>query len=185
MNGLNLHMHRTAKAAVILILTSLALCQSTQQPGIYFDQNGTLAALTAAAYSGTQSSNKIVKANVSWTFRGSHSPLQLSTDRPHFRLVCGYGSVPILMLCQPGSSQPSDLIVVRLDEKSDHRESRMASGSVLGGHGGFDPKKTVTMIAVKREDGSWDVSPSQDLKAGEYLITTGISPQGFDFGIQR
>lgn len=179
-------MSRTGNAAaVIVILTCLAFGQNTQQPGIYIDQNGTLAALTPAAYSGTQSSNKIVKANVSWTFRGGHSPLQLSTSHPHFRLVCGYGSVPLLTLCQAGSSQASDLIVVRLDEKSDHRESRMASGSMLGGHGGFDPKKTITVSAVKREDGSWDISPAQDLKPGEYLITTGISPQGFDFGIQR
>lgn len=179
-------MNRTGKAAaVIFILVCLAIGQNAQQPGIYVDQNGTQATLTPAAYSGTQSSNKIVKANVSWTFRGGHSPLQLSTNHPHFRLVCGYGTVQLLLLCQPGSSQPNDLIVVQLDEKSDHRESRVASGSMLGGHGGFDPKKTITAISVKRDDGSWDVSPAQDLKPGEYLITTGMSPQGFDFGIQK
>jgi hypothetical protein len=184
MNGLNRHMNRTAKAAAfILIFTSFVWCQST--PGIYIEHDGTMAALTPAAYSGTQSSNKVVKANVYWTFRGGHSPLQLATNRPHFRLVCGYGNVQLLMLCQPGSSQPNDLIVVRLDEKSDHRESRMASGSMFGGHGGFDPKKTVTATAVKKEDGSWDVSPTEDLKSGEYLITTGMNPQGFDFGIVK
>ena len=177
----------TNTAGVVFILLSLALGQNAQQPGIYVDQSGTLVALTPAAYSGTQSSNKIVKANVSWTFRSSHSQLQLSTNHPHFRLVCGYGPVPLLMLCQPGASQPSDLIVVQLDEKSDHRESRMATGNMFGaGHGGFDPKRTVTATTAKREDGSWDVSPSsQDLKPGEYLITTGMSPQGFDFGIRK
>jgi hypothetical protein len=187
MNGLNRHMNRTAKAATfIFIVTSCGWCQSSQQPGIYIERDGTMAALTPAAYSGTQSSNKIVKANVSWTFRGNHSPLQLSTNRPHFRLVCGFGPVPLLMLCQSGASQPNDLIVVQLDEKSDHRESRMATGNMFGaGHGGFDPKRTVTVTTAKREDGSWDVSPAQDLKAGEYLITTGMSPQGFDFGIVK
>jgi hypothetical protein len=108
MNCLNRYMNDAAKAAaVILTFTSLALCQSTQQPGIYIDQSGTQVALTPAAYSGTQSSNKIVKANVSWTFRGSHSPLQLSTNRPHFRLVCGFGPVSLLILCQPGATQPA------------------------------------------------------------------------------
>jgi hypothetical protein len=177
----------TNTAGVVFVLLSLALGQNAQQPGIYVDQSGTLVALTPAAYSGTQSSNKIVKANVAWTFRGSHSPLQLSTNHPRFRLVCGYGTVQLLMLCQPGASQPSDLIVVQLDEKSDHRESRMASGNMFGaGHGGFDPKRTVTVTTAKREDGSWDLSPSsQDLRPGEYLITTGMSPQGFDFGIQK
>lgn len=173
-----------ASAVLVFILMSLAIGQNAQQPGIYFEQNGT--ALTPAAYSGTQSSNKIVKANVSWTFRGSHSPLQLSTNRPHFRLVCGFGPVPLLMLCQPGASQPNDLIVVQLDEKSDHRESRMATGNMFGaGHGGFDPKRTVTVTIVKKEDGSWDVSPAQDLKPGEYLLTSGMSPQGFDFGVTK
>jgi hypothetical protein len=180
------HMNHAAKAAgVILAFTIVALCQNTPHPGIYIEHDGTMAPLTPAAYSGTQSSNKVVKANIYWTFRGGHSPLQLSTNRPHFRLVCGYGNVQLLMLCQPGSSQPNDLIMVRLDEKSDHRESRMASGSMFGGHGGFDPKKTVAATAVKKEDGSWDVSPTEDLKAGEYLITTGMNPQGFDFGITK
>lgn len=170
--------------ALVFIL-SLAFGQNAQQPGIYYEQNGTPVPLTPAAYSGTQMSNRVVKANVSWTFRGVHSPVQILTNHPHFRLVCGYGSVQLLIVCQPGSFQPNDTVIIQLDEKSDHRESRMASGSVLGGHGGFDPKKTVTTVTVKREDGSWDVSPAQDLKPGEYLITTGMSPQGFDFGIQK
>ena len=177
--------NRLAGGLVVVFIVSVAFGQSAQQPGIYYDQNGTQAALSPAPYSGTQFSNKVVKANVSWTFRGAHSPLQLTSNHPHFRLVCGYGTVQILILCQPGSFQPNDLIVVQLDEKSDHRESRMASGSMLGGRGGFDPKKTVATVTVKREDGSWDVSPAQDLKPGEYLITTGMSPQGFDFGIQK
>lgn len=53
------------------------------------------------------------------------------------------------------------------------------------GHGGFDPKRTVTVTIVKKEDGSWDVSPAQDLKPGEYLLTSGMSPQGFDFGVTK
>ena len=56
---------------------------------------------------------------------------------------------------------------------------------MFGGYGGFDPKKTVTATAVKKQDGSWDVSPTEDLKSGEYLITTGMNPQGFDFGIVK
>jgi len=88
------------------------------------------------------------------------------------------------MLCG-SASQPIDLIIVRLDEKSDHREARTITGSMFGGHSGFDPKKTTTAVVSKRDDGSWDVSPDKDLKSGEYLITTGTQPQGFDFGIQK
>jgi hypothetical protein len=174
------------KAVILAILTLLTVAfGQTQAPGIYSDQNGTLSELSPAAYSGTQSSNSMVKANIFWTFRGNHSPVQLSTNRPQFRLVCGLrGGVPLLMLCGPTLQQPTDLIIVRLDEKSDHREARTITGSMFGGHSGFDAKKTTTATAVKRDDGSWEVSPDGDLKPGEYLITTGTHPQGFDFGIQ-
>jgi hypothetical protein len=172
------------KIATFLLLSSaMAFCQQT--PGLYLDQDGKLSELSPAAYSGTQSSNSVVKVNIFWTFRGNHSPLQLSTNRPHFRLVCGHAAtVPLMMLCGP-TLQPSDLIIVHLDEKSDHREARTISGSMFGGHGGFDSKKTTTATAIKRDDGNWEVSPERDLKAGEYLITTGIQPQGYDFGIQN
>jgi len=59
----------------------------------------------------------------------------------------------------------------------------MASAGMFGGHSGFETKKTVTTTIVKRNDGGWDVVPTQDLKDGEYLITSGVNPQGFDFGI--
>jgi hypothetical protein len=168
---------------VLMVLGVVVLAFGQQAPGIYVDQDGTLSELSPAAYSGTQSSNSIVKANIFWTFRGSHSPVQLSTNHPHFRLVCGHGNLNLLMLCG-GGFQPRDLIIVRLDEKSDHREARTISGSMSGGHSGFDSKKTTIATSVRRDDGSWGVSPDKDLKSGEYLITTGIQPQGFDFGVQ-
>jgi hypothetical protein len=168
-------------AACVLVASVLAFGQQT--PGIFLDQDGKVSELSPAAYSGTQSSNSMVKANIFWTFRGSRSPVQLSTNHPNFRLVCGHGNLNLLMLCG-ATRHPSDLIIVRLDEKLDHREARTITGSMFGGHSGFDSKKTTTATAVKQDDGSWEISPDKDLKAGEYLITTGTQPQGFDFGIQ-
>jgi hypothetical protein len=105
-----------------------------------------------------------------------------SAFSPRLRVWTSVASHPL----PAGSNAAGDLIVVQLDEKSDHRESRMATGNMFGaGHGGFDPKRTVTVATVKKEDGSWDVSPAQDLKPGEYLLTTGMSPQGFDFGVTK
>jgi hypothetical protein len=176
---------RTAGILVLLALSAVAFGQ-TQSPGMYSDQNGALTELSPAAYSGMQSSNAIVKMSFFWTFRGSHSAVQVSTKRPQFRLVCAFtGGVPLLMLCGPMLKQPTDLIIVRLDEKSDHREARSTTGTMFGATSGFDPKKTTTATAVKRDDGSWEVSTTADLKPGEYLITTGMQPQGFDFGIKE
>jgi len=174
---------------MLLVLTSMPIVVGQQtaikpEPGMYVDQNGTLLGLIPAAYSGTQSSNHVVKANIFWTFRGAHSVVQLSAHRPHFSLVCGQGNVALVMLCGP-ALQSGDLIFVQLDEKSDHREARMATGSMFGGHGGFDSKRITIATAAKRTDGNWDVSPDKELKSGEYLITTGVQPQGFDFGIKQ
>lgn len=169
---------------VVVVFTVIAAAQQTATPGMYVDQHGTLLQLTPASYSGTRASNHVVKANLFWTFRGSRSATQLSMNRPHFRLVCGRGSVALVLLCGL-SQQPSDLIIVRLDEKSDHRESRMATGSVFGGRGGFDPKKTTKATAVKHEDGGWDVSPDEDLEPGEYLVTSSTQPQGFEFSVRH
>lgn len=88
-----------------------------------------------------------------------------------------------MILCEGGSG-PRDLIIVRLDEKPDSREAQMATGSIVGGHGGFDPKKTTIAPLVKRDDGTWEFSPEKDLAPGDYLITTGTQPHGFDFAIQ-
>ena len=167
-----------------LHLSQAVFGQNFQQPGVYVEQNGAWISHTPAAYSGVQGSNKIVKATFSWTFRGAHVPLQLSASHLHFLLVCGPGGLELAILCQPGTSQPVNLLIVRLDEKSDHRESRTISGTMFGAKSGFDPKKTVTAAVLRRADGNWDVSPSQDLKSGEYLLTVGSNPQGFDFGIR-
>jgi hypothetical protein len=172
------------RAVLVVMMLSMARSAIAQQvPGIFLDQGGKLSELSPAAYSGTQSSNSIVKANIFWTFRGGHSPFQVSTSQPHFRLVCGRGNINLLMLCG-GESPPHDLIIVRLDEKSDHREARTISGSMFGGRSGFDPKKTTTVRIAKQDDGSWELSPEKDLKPGEYLITIGLQPQGFDFGVK-
>jgi hypothetical protein len=175
---------RNTLILAVLLIASLVIGQRAKLvTGMYVDKNGTLSELSPAAYSGTQSSNHIVKTNIFWMFRGGRSAVQLLTTRPHFRLICGQGNIALILLCGP-AVQPSDLIIVRLDEKSDHREFHIATRSIFGGRGGFDPKKTTTATAVKRADGSWNVWPVEDLKSGEYLITTGTQPQGFDFGIQ-
>jgi len=165
----------------VVVLTLFGIAQ--QSPGMYVDQDGALSKLSPAVFSGTEASNHIAKAKVFFVFRGAHSSVQLSTTHPHFRLICGLQDASLIVFCATGP-QPSDLIVVRLDEKSDHRDALTATGSMFGGHGGFDPKKTTTASLTKRDDSNWEVSPGNDLAPGEYLLTTGTQARGFDFGIQ-
>jgi hypothetical protein len=161
---------------LVLALTSVAVGQQAAtkpEPGMYVDQNGTLLKLAPAPYSGSKTTNSIVKADIFWTFRGGEATVRLSAKRPHFVI---YSTKPTWATTQ--------LVIVKLDKKSDHRELRMASGSMFGGHGGFDEKKTVTVSITKRDGESWDALPDKDLEPGEYLLTTEVNPRGFDFGIQ-
>jgi hypothetical protein len=177
-------MKRPIITTVVVLVLSIYAVHAQDRPGIYSDQDGTLSALGAAAYSGTQTSSAIVKATIFWTFRGGHSLVQLQTIHPHFRLVCGQGN-NLFMFCD-SNFQPRELVIVQLDGKSNQRRASMATGNMFGvGHGGFDPKKVTTAVLTKRDDGNWEVTPDKDLKAGEYLITSGAQPQGFDFGIHQ
>ena len=84
-------MTNTLILAVLLIASLVIGQQAKLVTGMYVDKNGTLSELNPAAYSGTQSSNHIVKTNIFWMFRGGPSAVQLLTTRPHFRLICGQG----------------------------------------------------------------------------------------------
>jgi hypothetical protein len=165
----------------VLALASVAVSQRAEtqhEPGMYADQNGTQVKLTSAQFTGVKSKNSIVRAQAFWTFRGSAAQVQLSNSRPRFLL---YGATKIF---------PADqIVIVALDSKKDHRELKIASGSMFGGHGGFDPETTVTTTVTKRDDETWEVYPDKELKPGEYLITTEVRPDSgqrsaFDLSIQ-
>ena len=161
---------RTLIAIIPLLLVSVAISQKPQpEAGMYVDQQGALAKLETAPHPNVQAKSKFVKETVSWVFRGAQAAAQFSTSRPNFVLY--------------GSSER--FVIVQLDRKSDHRELQVASGSMFGGHGGWDEKRTTLTLASKRQDGGLDLSPEKDLEPGEYLITTETAPrQAYDFGIQ-
>jgi hypothetical protein len=139
------------------------------ESGMYVDQDGTLIKLTVAPHPTLQIKSRFVKASGAWIFRGAEAPVQLPMAHPRFVL---YGS-------------SDHFVIVELDKKSDHREAQAATSNLLGAHGGFDEKKTIDMTATKQSDGGLNVSPEKDLKTGEYLITTEVTPrQAYDFGIQ-
>ena len=77
-------MTNTLILAVLLIASTIIGQQAKLVTGMYVDKNGTLSELNPAAYSGTQSSNHIVKTNIFWMFRGGPSAVQLLTAPPSF-----------------------------------------------------------------------------------------------------
>jgi hypothetical protein len=73
-----------------------------------------------------------------------------------------------------------------MDSKSDHREIRVAKVGAFTANSttGFDKKKLIA-IAVTRKGDELEIWPAADLDAGEYFMTSGFSPVGFDFGVTR
>jgi len=63
------------------------------------------------------------------------------------------------------------------------RVSKM-NGWTLRTRGGFDKKKLVAIVCTRKGD-TLEISPAADLDAGEYFVTSGFTPVGFDFGVAR
>jgi len=104
---------------------------------------------------------------------GSAAPVRVSA-RPRF----------VYQLRPNQSISERDLVLVRTDQKSDHREIRVAKvGSwTANTRTGFDQKKLIP-IAVTRKGETIEIVPNADLDVGEYFVTAGFSPVGFDFGV--
>jgi hypothetical protein len=79
-----------------------------------------------------------------------------------------------------------DLLIVRFDKKKDHRELQTTNGgSMFTFKTGLSkdrmPDITTKMIA----EGIFLVTPNEDLKPGEYMVTFGtFGISGYDFGIK-
>jgi hypothetical protein len=116
-----------------------------------------------------------------YTFRGAHSPIQLSETKPTF-----YIRQNPYMASVPGHSE-RDVVIVRFDTKKDHRELQVTSGSsAFTLKAGFSKERTPDITTTHISDSDFTVIPTQDLVPGEYLLTFGGSgAMGYDFGIPK
>lgn len=116
-----------------------------------------------------------------YTFRGAHSPIQFSETKPTF-----YIRQDVYMAGVPGHSE-RDIVLVRFDEKKDHRELQVTSGSsAFTMKAGFSKERTPDITTAHISDSDFTVVPAQDLVPGEYLLTFGGGgTTGYDFGIPK
>jgi hypothetical protein len=173
-------MRQLALIVLVALVTLATFAQDS--PGMYVDQAGSLVKMEHVPFSGTGTKGVAKSvfvpgagASAVWEFPGSQAPIRVST-RP--RLV--YQLRP-----NQGISE-RDIVLVRMDQKSDHREIRVAKIGAWTANSktGFDQKKLVA-ITVTRRGETIEIVPSADLDAGEYFVTAGFSPVGFDFGVTR
>jgi hypothetical protein len=173
-------MRKLAIVAFVALIATVSLAQDA--PGMYVDQAGLLVKMEHVPFGGTGTKG-IAKSlfvpgagpKVVWEFAGAQAPIRVSA-RPRF----------VYQLKRNQEVSERDIVMLRMDQKGGHREIRVAkmSGWTLNTSGGFDQKKLIA-IAVTRKGDTLEISPAADLNAGEYFVTSGFSPVGFDFGVTR
>jgi len=173
-------MRKFALVTLALLVSSFVWGQDS--PGMYVDQAGSLAKMEHVPFSGTGTrgvAKTILVPGAGWSgvweFSGAQAPIRVSA-RPRF----------VYQLQPSQAISERDIVMVRMDQKSDHREIRVSkmNGWTLRTRGGFDKKKLVAIVCTRKGD-TLEISPAADLDAGEYFVTSGFTPLGFDFGVAR
>ena len=115
-----------------------------------------------------------------WTFRDAESPAQITGRRPVFCVK----EMPSLVSIAGRSRR--DLVIVRFDKKKDHRELQVTNGgNMFTFKSGLSKDRMPDITAQVIADGVFMVTPNDDLKPGEYMISfSALGIQGYDFGIK-
>lgn len=115
-----------------------------------------------------------------WTFRGAESPVQIEDKRPMFCVV------ESAMMAGIAGRTDRDLLIIRFDKKKDHRELQTTSGGNMFTFKSGISKDRMPDITTKTvADGIFMVTPSEDLKPDEYMLTfSALGTSGYDFGVK-
>lgn len=115
-----------------------------------------------------------------WTYRGAEAPIQISERRPNFLVK------ELPALADIAGRSERDLIIVRFDKKKDHRELQTTNGgNMFTFKAGLSKDRTPEITVRAISEGVFEVTPNQDLRPGEYLLTFSVmGTGGYDFGIK-
>jgi hypothetical protein len=161
-----------------LLMATAAFAQTA--PGMYLDRDGNRDKMDHATLSGMESkgiakSMFVPGASVGtvWDFPGRTARLQA-------------GATPRFIYQVSPNQILQDLVMVRMDQKSDRRQIKVAKASTLTGsvRVGFNPKSMIE-LRIKRTENTFEIVPAQPLAAGEYFITAGFSSLGYDFSVSK
>jgi hypothetical protein len=116
-----------------------------------------------------------------WTFRGAESPGLIDDKRPTFCIK------ELPALAEIGGRSGRDLLIVRFDKKKDHRELQTTNGgNMFTFKAGLSKDRTPDITTKTLADGIFMLTPNEDLKPGEYMVTfSALGNSGYDFGIKK
>jgi hypothetical protein len=168
--------------AVVFLLLQVGQSAQTLKipgaPGIYFKQDGDkwVGIPKAAAEARAKGMGLFVETGgytnlgMDAVLRGAKSAIRINTQKP------------IFYVREIGHAK--DVTLIQLTQKGKSRTFRTSSGDeTIENKQGF--KKTVIRKTAVTEypDGTYTITPEQDLKPGEYLLVLGDAATSFDFGI--
>lgn len=172
-------------SAVILACSFATAQTKPMENGIYVQNGDHWDKLYIANTSGARSSGAaksafsygIASAKAVLVFRDSTAPVKTSSTRPVF-LVIG-----------DTLTAPRDIVIVRLQQKKDHRELQIGKFNAYSGMKMEYLPADVVGVDVKDSERGRTITPQADLKSGEYIIFTGTpTPMptgygGYDFSV--
>jgi hypothetical protein len=158
---------------------------SNLQPGTYYWTGTSWSALQQITMSGggTKHAAKMFVPGLTpqmvWTFRDPQAPVQIKDGTPLFCFK--------FIAMPPGTPYaPSgrDIVIVRFDQKKDHRELQTTSGgNMFTFKSGLSKDRLPDIDVTALDPTAYLVSPKVVLTAGEYLLSgSSIGISGFDFG---
>jgi hypothetical protein len=108
--------------------------------------------------------------NMSFEYWGAYAALQIPEKRPVF-LARGTGTAQAAL-------------IVRLTPKDHNRLVQTTSSDMTAENkGGFKKKDIRKVRTAVFSDGSFSITPIEDLQPGEYILVFGNANNAFDFGI--
>lgn len=116
-----------------------------------------------------------------WTFRDAESPIQIEDKKPTFCIK------ELPQLAEIAGRTGRDLLIIRFDKKKDHRELQTTSGgNVFTFKSGISKDRMPDVTARAISDGIFILTPNEDLKPAEYMVTfSALGNTGYDFGIKQ
>ena len=181
---------RTFASVLLCLFCTAGFAQSSPfEPGVYIrnaqDSNkwdklylaSTAGAKTAGVTKNSLSLG-IAHKRFELTYRDAEAPVRTSCPKPVFRIV--------------GLSQtaPRDIVVVRLEQKKDHRELQVGGTSDWSGTSFGYPPDATTSVEVQEDATGMTLTPKADLKPGEYMLFAStptalpIGYGGYDFSVK-
>jgi hypothetical protein len=124
---------------------------------------------------------------------GRNAALQINSTTPVFYFYLDTSSGG-LNTASGIPSTPNEFTLVRFNQRSDNREVTIAKSNSWGGKGGLSDEYVVPLRAEDMGNGTFRVTPTVELKKGEYGFmlmnsgnsntAAGVGSKFFDFGVQ-